>query len=89
MPTWEFYARGRVQGVGFRWFVQRVAKLHSVHGYVRNLSDGSVYILAEAEEHVLESFRLQVEAGAGIVRVDELEVNKIDSAKKYHEFEIK
>jgi len=89
MPTWEFYARGRVQGVGFRWFVQRVAKLHSVYGYVRNLSDGSVYILAEAEEHVLESFRYQVETGAGMARVDELEVTKIDSAKKYHEFEIK
>ncbi len=89
MPTWEFYARGRVQGVGFRWFVQRVAKLHSVYGYVRNLSDGSVYILAEGDEHVLESFRSQVETGAGMARVEELEVNKIESAKKYHEFEIR
>ncbi|PKN74055.1 MAG: acylphosphatase [Candidatus Cloacimonetes bacterium HGW-Cloacimonetes-3] len=89
MPTWEFYARGRVQGVGFRWLVQRIAIQHGIHGYVRNLSDGSVYILAEAEEHVLESFQLAVAAGNGVIRVDDLEVYKLSSAKKYHEFEIK
>lgn len=89
MPTWEFYARGRVQGVGFRWLVQRIANRHGIHGYVRNLSDGSVYILAEAEEHVLESFQLTVAAGTNVIRVDELEVYKLSSAKKYHEFEIK
>jgi acylphosphatase len=89
MPTWEFYARGRVQGVGFRWLVQRMAVQHGVHGYVRNLSDGSVYILAEAEEHVLEGFQLALAAGTHIIRVDSLEVNKLSSAKKYHDFEIK
>ena len=89
MPTWEITARGRVQGVGFRWFVQRIALELCICGYVRNLSDGSVYILAEAEEHVLESFRYALQSGSRSAIVADLEVNNLDSAKKYHDFEIK
>ena len=42
---------GRVQGVGFRWNVKDVSSGYSVTGYVKNLSDGSVEMLAEGEEH--------------------------------------
>ncbi|MDD2229615.1 MAG: acylphosphatase [Candidatus Cloacimonetes bacterium] len=89
MPTWEFYAHGRVQGVGYRWLVQKVAIQYEIHGYVRNLSDGSVFILAEAEEHVLESFQLAITTGSYAARVDKIEVHKLSSAKKYHDFKIK
>jgi acylphosphatase len=69
--------------------VQRAAQEHGISGYVRNLSDGSVYIIAEAEEYALELFRTSIGSGSHHARVDDLDVNKLDFAKKYHDFEIK
>lgn len=89
MATWELFARGRVQGVGFRYFVKRLASEHGIRGYVRNLSDGSVMIVAEAEDYAFECFQVAIRNGSHYIRVDDLEVNKLDSAKKYHDFEIK
>jgi len=89
MQTWEVIVHGKVQGVGFRWLVQRVANQYAVHGYVRNLSDGTVYIVAQAEEHTSEGFQFAIASGGNYARVDKLDVTKIDSAKKYHDFEIK
>jgi len=89
MITWELEARGRVQGVGFRWFVQHAALQFGICGYVRNLYDGSVYIIAQAEEDALEMFSAAVQSGSRYARVDSLIVNKIDNAKMYHDFEIK
>ena len=42
----RFIVRGRVQGVGFRWFVEREAHILAIAGWVRNNPDGSVEILA-------------------------------------------
>jgi acylphosphatase len=89
MATWEIIVHGRVQGVGYRWQVQKVAIQYGSRGYVRNLSDGSVFILAEAEEYALEGFKLAIATGYYMARVDKIEVAKLDSAKKYHDFEIK
>ena len=52
---------GRVQGVGFRWNVKDVSRGYSVTGYVKNLSDGSVEMLAEGEEDEILSFLVGVE----------------------------
>jgi len=48
----RYIVRGRVQGVGFRWFVQQCANSLGVKGYTRNLDDGSVevYALGSAEQ---------------------------------------
>ena len=42
----RYIVRGRVQGVGFRWFVQKAAADLGLHGYARNLDDGSVEVYA-------------------------------------------
>jgi acylphosphatase len=52
---------GRVQGVGFRWNVKDVSSGYSVTGYVKNLSDGSVEMLAEGEKEEVLSFLVAVE----------------------------
>jgi acylphosphatase len=46
----RFFVSGRVQGVGFRYFVQDHAAVEGVHGYVRNLPDGRVEVLVEGDE---------------------------------------
>lgn len=47
---------GRVQGVGFRYTTQNVAANHSVVGYVQNLSDGRVRLVAEGIDNAIEAF---------------------------------
>lgn len=42
----RYLIRGRVQGVGFRWFVQKAAADLGLHGYARNIDDGSVEVYA-------------------------------------------
>lgn len=65
---------GEVQGVGFRWFVQRAARALDVHGEVRNRGDGAVVIEAEGDraplERLAEAAR-QGPAGAVVAAVDE------------------
>lgn len=47
---------GRVQGVGFRWTTQRIAKRHLVTGYVMNLPDGRVELVAEGSPSDVAGF---------------------------------
>ncbi len=53
----KFLVRGRVQGVGFRWFVEREAHMLGVAGWVRNNSDGSVEVLAIGTHDQLSGLR--------------------------------
>jgi acylphosphatase len=50
-----FYS-GRVQGVGFRYTAQAIARRYDVTGYVRNLPDGRVELIAEGDRHELAAF---------------------------------
>jgi acylphosphatase len=44
---YKIHISGRVQGVGFRWSAVRQARIFEIKGFVKNLPDGSVYIVAE------------------------------------------
>jgi len=61
------YYQGRVQGVGFRWAVREVATGFDVTGWVRNLSDGRVELVAEGDQPELEAFQDAVPK-AGLLR---------------------
>ena len=89
MPKWEITVFGRVQGVGFRYFVWQSAQRLGINGFVKNLYDGSVYIIAEANGTVLENFKEILQSGSAYSRVSKLKYNIIDTATKYHGFEIK
>ena len=53
---YKIHIRGYVQGVGFRWSAAREARNRGITGFVRNLSDGSVYVEAEGPPDQLKSF---------------------------------
>ena len=68
-------ATGKVQGVGYRQFVSVCAHRLGLHGSVQNVSDGSVYIIAEGSPATLEEFiRLVRAQGDPEIRVDGLQV---------------
>ena len=52
----EVFYSGRVQGVGFRWTARHVAESHAITGFVRNLDDGRVQLVAEGEPGELDRF---------------------------------
>lgn len=52
--TRRYLVRGRVQGVGFRWFVAKTARRLGLAGHVRNLADGSVEVVVSGEPAELE-----------------------------------
>lgn len=79
---------GRVQGVGFRYFVQKQAEDLGVRGEVKNQSDGSVLVVAQAEPDVLDAFVRIVEAGPSFSRVDHCVVNDQERAIDYVDFKI-
>ena len=64
---------GRVQGVGFRWFVQQAASRCGVEGDVRNLADGRVEIRARGSAAQLDNLLSEVRRGPGYARVDRVE----------------
>jgi acylphosphatase len=55
--------RGRVQGVGFRWFVRESARELGVAGWVRNRADGTVEVAAEGEDRSIDVLRAQLAKG--------------------------
>ena len=72
MQAKRYIVRGRVQGVGFRWFVDHEARQLSLSGWVRNNLDGSVEVLAMGSDQQLEALRKKLERGPRAARVDEV-----------------
>ncbi len=85
----RFFISGQVQGVGFRWFVARHAGALGLQGYVRNLPDGRVEVLAEGNLEELERLESQLVRGPGRAQVDAVEKSEIsDEGAGYKSFEI-
>ena len=68
----HFLIQGRVQGVGFRWFVQREASELELRGWVRNTEDGEVEVLAAGEAGNLDELRDSLRRGPRGSRVDRI-----------------
>jgi acylphosphatase len=68
-----YRVRGRVQGVGFRWWTRREAERLGVEGSVRNEVDGSVSVVATAAPTVLERFEHALRHGPPLAVVERLE----------------
>lgn len=58
-----YVVEGRVQGVGYRWFVERVAVSLGLVGYVKNLYNGDVEVYAVGEPEALDELRRKLERG--------------------------
>lgn len=68
----HFLIKGRVQGVGFRWFVHREASELNLRGWVRNTEDGDVEVVASGPSEDLAELRSSLRRGPRGSRVDRL-----------------
>ena len=68
--TRRYVVSGRVQGVGFRWFVERAAGEIGVTGWVRNCSNGEVEVMATGTHEQHRSLRQKLQEGPRASRVD-------------------
>jgi acylphosphatase len=69
--------KGRVQGVGFRFFVESVAQRLGLRGWVRNLPGGEVEILARVEPHQKAGFLSELRQGPPLSHVTDLDVRTV------------
>lgn len=82
METRRVVVHGRVQGVGFRWFVVRNAEALGVGGTVRNRPDGAVEaILSSADPADVESLIQRLRQGPPASRVDRVEVDPMEGSE--------
>ena len=80
--------RGRVQGVGYRYFVARTAKSHSLTGWVKNCPDGDVEGEVQGDPKEIEDFLKRLETGHGWARIDHVRSEKIAEKKNEGDFDI-
>jgi acylphosphatase len=85
----RYVIAGRVQGVGFRWFTHDAAAREGVQGWVRNLADGSVEVVAEGEVTAVDRLEAAVRRGPASARVERFEVEEQPPAGRVTGFEIR
>ena len=84
----ELKIRGRVQGVAFRWHARTEARRLGLTGRVRNLSDGSVRMVAEGSREALERLAAWAAHGPDHARVDGCDAHWSDAAGRWTDFDI-
>jgi acylphosphatase len=84
----KFFVAGEVQGVGYRFFAQRAAARHQVVGYVKNLDDGRVEVLAEGPAQRVEAFQHELATGPRFSSVQNVEEIVLEPSGLYPMFRI-
>ena len=77
----HFLIQGRVQGLGFRWYVHREASELDLRGWVRNTEDGEVEVVASGNDKDLAELRASLRRGPRGSRVDRLVEHYLDDAE--------
>ena len=77
MAAYRYLVSGRVQGVGYRYFVMRAAEALAITGFVRNLVDGRVEVIAEGPEEILAELEQQLRQGPAFAAVSSVDRSPI------------
>jgi acylphosphatase len=82
------FLSGRVQGVAYRYFAEKLANSLSVTGWVRNLRDGRVEVLAEGDRPDVEGFLERLRDGPRLARIDGVEIEWGEYTGEFAAFEV-
>ncbi len=90
LAMYRFIIYGKVQGVYYRKFVSSALQKQGFSGYIKNLSDGSVEVVAEVSDKVMNGFLQVLQKGSPLSRVERIEHRKTDGiTPKSKKFEIR
>jgi acylphosphatase len=84
----RFIVKGRVQRVGFRYFVDDVAHRERILGYVRNRHDGTVEVVAEGDADAMQRFETAVRRGPAGARVEDVETTDLEPTNRFNSFSV-
>lgn len=88
MESYEVILKGKVQGVGMRYFIKRVAPKFGITGFVKNQKDGTVYALLNQSEELVNEFINYVKDNApGII--ERIEKYQVETKIEYRKFSVK
>jgi len=79
---------GRVQGVGYRFFARAEARALGIRGFVRNLPDGRVEVMATGSPRLLQDFAEELETGPAGGYVEKCQVTRLVQVRAYDDFRI-
>ena len=82
-------AEGRVQGVGFRFFVQSNAKAMGITGWVKNMSDGSVTMELQGEPQIVDKLIAKIQRGNDWIKVTNFELSDLPVIAGENKFAIR
>ena len=82
------FVDGRVQGVAYRFYAEKYAARLGVTGWVRNLEDGRVEVLAEGSAEDLAAFLERLKEGPSLARVDSFDVRREPPTGEFRDFRI-
>ena len=89
MVSKQFRLYGRVQGVGFRYYITQKANMLGIKGFVRNEADGTVYIEATApDQKTMQVFEGYLRQGPSLARVDKIDATDLPP-QSFDNFEIR
>ncbi len=88
MLTVHGFVSGRVQGVGFRYFVKQQAQSENVCGYAKNLINGSVEFLLQGDEQAVQKVIEKIHQGPSLSQVDDVDISTNTSAVNINNFTI-
>ena len=86
---YEARISGRVQGVGYRYFVQQVAGEQGITGWVKNLPDGNVLVMARGVEADVKTFFDHLRKGPSTAAVKNVSLNKMNNLESFDGFRVK
>jgi len=78
MVARHYILKGRVQGVGFRFFTRRLAEQLDIKGWVKNLGNGAVEVHAEGDENPMEQFLSTIKRGPSLAFVQDVEAGEVE-----------
>jgi acylphosphatase len=84
----RYVIQGRVQGVGFRFFVEDAARREGVRGFVRNLPDGRVEAIGEGDAEAMSRFELAIRRGPLQARVEDVYTDIMEPSGRFAGFSI-